>query len=107
MTQDREQLEYASPGRSPMRPVAPGEGRGPGHIAFRALKAIAWLVASAGLFLLVLAGLWQIHPALSIFAGAAWFIVLPSFDAMARDVRRRRATVILSYLAQAATLNLP
>jgi len=107
MTHDREQLDYASPGRHTTRPAAPGEGPGPGHVAVRALKAIAWLVASAGLFLLVLAGLWQIHPALSIFAGAAWFIVLPSFDAMARDVRRRRATVILSYLAQAATLNLP
>jgi type IV pilus assembly protein PilC len=107
MSQDPEQLDYASPGRHTTRPVAPGEGPGPRHVAFRALKTIAWLLASAGLFFLVLAALWQVHPALSIFAGVAWFIVVPALDAMARDVRRRRATVILSYLAQAATLNLP
>jgi type IV pilus assembly protein PilC len=107
MSDDREQLDYATPGRQSQRPVTPALRSGPWHVTKQALRAIAWLLGGAGLFLLVLTALWQLHPALSIFAGIAWLIVIPALEAMARDVRRRRATVILSYLAQAAGLNLP
>jgi type II secretory pathway component PulF len=106
MSQDREQLDYASRGRQLTFPVA--ADRPPAwHVTLRALKSLGWTLLSAFVFFLVLAALWQLHPLLSIFAGIAWVIVLPALEAMARDVRRRRATVILSYLAQAASLNLP
>src|SRR5687767_8002878 len=65
-----------------------------------ALKGLGALVLWATFFVLIVVGLWHLHPSLAVFAVVGWFIVMPGLEGMAREVRRRRATVILTYLSQ-------
>jgi hypothetical protein len=101
-------LDYASQGRQ-NRPLAARNITRPtgGRAAVRFAKFVGWIFVGAGAFALLTTALWQLHPGLGIAAGAAWFIFLPALGSMAAELRRRRAAIILTHLAQATSLNLP
>ncbi|HEY7115092.1 MAG TPA: type II secretion system F family protein [Tepidisphaeraceae bacterium] len=102
------QLEYAARGRL-NRPVgAPIDRPGWMIVMTGFLRFVGWRLLTAIALGLLIAALWfGVSPVVGVFVGVAAFVVLPAMSGMRMQVRRRRATVILSYLEQAARLNLP
>jgi type II secretory pathway component PulF len=103
-----EQLDYAARGRL-ARPVVRGRDRSPARrLAMTALNFAGFRLLIVFFAGLLLAGLWNgIAPAVSIVTGIFIFVMLPAWAGTMRQIRRRRATVVIGFLEQAARLNLP
>jgi type IV pilus assembly protein PilC len=106
--QDSKQpLNYAAQGRE-NRPLAAPRARGPVFRTMRRTFSVGFsIVLGAVAFIVITAALWRLHPGLGLVAGIGWFVFLPAIAGMRAEVRRRRAAIILTYLSQATTLNLP
>lgn len=103
----KQPLNYAAQGRE-NRPLAAPRAHGPASRALRRTGSfLVTLVVGVGAFTVTTVALWFLHPGLGLMAGVAWFVLLPAVAGMRAEVRRRRAAIILTYLSQATTLNLP
>jgi type II secretory pathway component PulF len=70
--------------------------------------AIVWRITLGGMLALLVGVLWfGVSPVLAMIAPIVLIILIPVTAGAMRQLRRRRALVVLSYLEQATRLNLP
>jgi type II secretory pathway component PulF len=101
-------LDYAvghRPG-DPLPSFEPESGGGAATLAI--LRFIGWRLLTAGVIALLVGGMWfSVSPFLAVLSPVLIIVFFPELAGLSTRVRRQRATVILSYLEQAARLNLP